>query len=350
VMELIGLSPMGTASVPQVDKRKEDVAYSCGKVILNAVRNGILPRDVCSRKAFNNAIAGVAATAGSTNAVLHLLAMAREAELPLSIDDFESVLARTPVFVDIKPGGRFLAADVDKAGGIPVIAHRLMEGSFVDGSALTVTGRTFGEEASQAHETPGQEVILPLNKALKPRGGIAILRGNLAPEGCVIKLAGHAKTVHHGPARVFEREEDAMQAVIEGKIQPNDVVVIRYEGPRGGPGMREMLGVTGAIVGAGLSESVALVTDGRFSGATHGFMIAHVAPEAFNGGPIAAVHEGDPITVDANNGVLSLDIPAEELRGRLSAWKQPALRYQTGVIAKYCKLVWSASEGAVTRP
>jgi len=350
VMELIGLSPMGTASVPQVDKRKEDVAYSCGKVILNAVRNGILPRDVCSRKAFNNAIAGVAATAGSTNAVLHLLAMAREAELPLSIDDFESVLARTPVFVDIKPGGRFLAADVDKAGGIPVIAHRLMEGSFVDGSALTVTGRTFGEEASQAHETPGQEVILPLNKALKPRGGIAILRGNLAPEGCVIKLAGHEKTVHHGPARVFEREEDAMQAVIEGKIQPNDVVVIRYEGPRGGPGMREMLGVTGAIVGAGLSESVALVTDGRFSGATHGFMIAHVAPEAFNGGPIAAVREGDPITVDANNGVLSLDIPAEELRGRLSAWKQPALRYQTGVIAKYCKLVWSASEGAVTRP
>jgi dihydroxy-acid dehydratase len=350
VMELIGLSPMGTAAVPQVDKRKEDVAYGCGKVILNAVLNGILPRDICTRKAFDNAIAGVAATAGSTNAVLHLLAMAREAELPLSIDDFESVLARTPIFVDIKPGGRFLAADVDKAGGITVIAHRLMEGKYVDGSALTVTGRSFAEEASQARETPGQEVILPLDKALKPRGGIAILRGNLAPEGCVIKLAGHEKTIHHGPARVFDREEDAMQAVTDGKIQANDVVVIRYEGPRGGPGMREMLGVTGAIVGAGLSDSVALVTDGRFSGATHGFMIAHVAPEAFNGGPIAAVHEGDPITVDANSGVLSLDIPAEELQGRLSGWKQPALRYQTGVIAKYCKLVSSASEGAVTRP
>jgi dihydroxy-acid dehydratase len=350
VMELIGLSPMGTAAVPQVDKRKNDVAYSCGEVILNAVRNNILPRDICTRAAFENAIAGVAATAGSTNAVLHLLAMAREAELPLSIDDFEAVLARTPIFVDIKPGGRFLAADVDKAGGITVIAHRLAEGKFIDGSALTVTGRTFAEEASQAHETAGQEVILPLNKTLKPRGGIAILHGSLAPEGCVIKLAGHDKTVHHGPARVFDREEDAMHAVMEGRIKPNDVVVIRYEGPRGGPGMREMLGVTGAIVGAGLSDSVALVTDGRFSGATHGFMVAHVAPEAFNGGPIAAVQEGDAITVDATMGVLSIDVAAQELKRRLTAWKQPAPRYKTGVIAKYCALVSSASEGAVTRP
>jgi len=350
VMELIGLSPMGTAAVPQVDKRKEDVAYSCGQVILNAVRNNILPRDICTRAAFENAIAGVAATAGSTNAVLHLLAMAREAELPLTIDDFEAVLARTPIFVDIKPGGRFLAADVDKAGGITVIAHRLAEGKFIDGSALTVTGRTFAEEASHAHETPGQEVILPLNKTLKPRGGIAILRGSLAPEGCVIKLAGHDKTVHHGPARVFDREEDAMHAVMEGRIKPNDVVVIRYEGPRGGPGMREMLGVTGAIVGAGLSDSVALVTDGRFSGATHGFMVAHVAPEAFNGGPIAAVQEGDPITVDATLGVLGIDVSDGELKRRLAAWKQPAPRYKTGVIAKYCALVSSASEGAVTRP
>ena len=350
VMELIGLSPMGTAAVPQVDKRKEDVAYSCGQVILNAVRNNILPRDICTRAAFENAIAGVAATAGSTNAVLHLLAMAREAELPLTIDDFEAVLARTPIFVDIKPGGRFLAADVDKAGGITVIAHRLAEGKFIDGSALTVTGRTFAEEASHAHETPGQEVILPLTRTLKPRGGIAILRGSLAPEGCVIKLAGHDKTVHHGPARVFDREEDAMHAVMEGRIKPNDVVVIRYEGPRGGPGMREMLGVTGAIVGAGLSDSVALVTDGRFSGATHGFMVAHVAPEAFNGGPIAAVQEGDPITVDATLGVLGIDVAAEELKRRLAVWKQPAPRYKTGVIAKYCALVSSASEGAVTRP
>jgi dihydroxy-acid dehydratase len=349
VMELIGLSPMGTAAVPQVDKRKHAVAYRCGQVIMDAVRRNLRPRDICTRNAFENAIAGVAATAGSTNAVLHLLAMAREAEVPLSIDDFEPVSARTPVFVDIKPGGRFMAADVDKAGGIPVIAQRLVEGSYVDGSALTVTGRTFAEEAAEAHETAGQEVIRPLSKALKPRGGIAILRGSLAPEGCVIKLAGHDKKVHHGPARVFEREEDAMQAVTEGKINAGDVVVIRYEGPRGGPGMREMLGVTGAIVGAGLSDSVALVTDGRFSGATHGFMIAHVAPEAFNGGPIAAVHEGDPITIDANQGVINIDISSDELKRRLSQWKAPAPRYQTGVMAKYCKLVSSASEGAITR-
>ncbi len=348
VMELIGLSPMGTAAVPQVDPRKDAVAYRCGEIVLNAVRNNILPRDICTRKAFDNAIAGVAATAGSTNAVLHLLAMAREAELPLTIDDFEPILARTPVFVDIKPGGRFMAADVDTAGGIPVIAKRLVDGNFVDGSALTITGRTFSEEAAGARENPAQEVIRPLDKVLKPRGGIAILRGSLAPEGCVIKLAGHDKKVHHGPARVFEREEDAMEAVMQGTIAAGDVVVIRYEGPRGGPGMREMLGVTGAIVGAGLSDSVALVTDGRFSGATHGFMIAHVAPEAFNGGPIAAVHEGDAITVDANRGVLDLEVPAAEIARRLAAWKAPAPRYSTGVMAKYCKLVSSASEGAIT--
>src|SRR3954447_22052186 len=330
VMELIGLSAMGTAAVPQVDKRKDAVAYRCGEIILNAVRNNILPRDICTRAAFENAIAGVAGTAGSTNAVLHLLAMAREAEVPLSIDDFEPVLARTPVFVDIKPGGRFMAADVDKAGGIPVIAHRLMEGKYVDGSPKTVTSRTFAEEAAEAHENAGQEVIRPLKNALKPRGGIAILRGSLAPEGCVIKLSGHDKKVHQGPARVFEREEDAMKAVTDGKIVAGDVVVIRYEGPRGGPGMREMLGVTGAIVGAGLSDSVALVTDGRFSGATHGFMIAHVAPEAFNGGPIAVVQEGDPITVDAERGVLELDIPKDELTRRLAAWRPREPRYKSG--------------------
>jgi dihydroxy-acid dehydratase len=349
VMELIGLAPMGTAAVPQVDKRKEDVARRCGRIVMDAVRNNLRARDICTRKAFDNAIAGVAASAGSTNAVLHLLAMAREAEVPLSIDDFDGVCARTPIFVDIKPAGRFMAADVDKAGGIPVIAKRLVEGNFVDGSAITVTGRTFGEEAAEAHETPGQEVVLPLDKVLKPRGGIAILHGSLAPEGCVIKLAGHEKKVHQGPARVFDREEDAMHAVTEGKIIAGDVVVIRYEGPRGGPGMREMLGVTGAIVGAGLSDSVALLTDGRFSGATHGFMIAHVAPEAFNGGPIAVVHEGDSITVDADRGVLDLDIAPEELARRLAAWSAPAPRYTTGVFAKYCALVSSASEGAVTR-
>ncbi|HYW46318.1 MAG TPA: dihydroxy-acid dehydratase [Bryobacteraceae bacterium] len=350
VMELIGLAPMGTAAVPQVDPRKDEVARRCGRIIMDAVKNNRRARDICTRKAFDNAIAGVAATAGSTNAVLHLLAMAREAEVPLSIDDFDGISARTPVLVDIKPAGRFMAADVDKAGGIGVIAQRLVEGHYVDGSAVTVTGRTFAEEAADAKETPGQEIIHALGHPLKSRGGIAILRGSLAPEGCVIKLAGHEKKVHHGPARVFEREEDAMQAVTEGRIQAGDVVVIRYEGPRGGPGMREMLGVTGAIVGAGLSDSVALVTDGRFSGATHGFMIAHVAPEAFNGGPIAAVREGDPITVDADRGVLDLDVPAAVLAQRMAAWKQPAPRYKSGVFAKYCALVSSASEGAVTRP
>jgi dihydroxy-acid dehydratase len=349
VMELIGLSPMGTAAVPQVDKRKDDVAFGCGEVIMNAVRQNILPRDICTRTAFDNAIAGVAGTAGSTNAVLHLLAMAREAELPLTIDDFEPILARTPIFLDIKPGGKYMAADVDRAGGIGVVAQRLLEGGYVDGSALTVTGRTFAAEAADARETAGQVVIRPLSQTLKPRGGIAILRGSLAPEGCVIKLAGHDKKTHHGPARVFDREEDAMAAVMQGRIQANDVVVIRYEGPRGGPGMREMLGVTGALVGAGLSDSVALVTDGRFSGATHGFMVAHVVPEAFNGGPIAIVAEGDAITVDAERGVLELDIPASEIAHRLSEWKAREPRYKTGVFAKYCKLVSSASEGAVTR-
>jgi dihydroxy-acid dehydratase len=349
VMELIGLCPMGMASVPQVDKRKDDVCYRCGQIVMDAVRNDLRPRDICTRQAFDNAIASVAATGGSTNAVLHLLAMAREAEVPLSIDDFDAVCARTPIFVDLKPAGRFMAVDVDKAGGIGVIAQRLVEGKLVDGSAVTVTGRTLAQEAADARETPGQEVILPLNKALKPRGGMAILRGSLAPEGCVIKLAGHEKKVHHGPARVFDREEDSMEAVTHGHIHPNDVVIIRYEGPRGGPGMREMLGVTGAIVGAGLSDSVALVTDGRFSGATHGFMIAHVAPEAFNGGPIAVVEEGDPITVDADKGVIDIDIPAAELAQRLAAWKPRAPRYKTGVFAKYCALVSSASEGAITR-
>jgi len=348
VMELIGLSPMGTAAVPQVDKRKEAVAYRCGQIILDAVRSERRAREICTRRAFENAIAGVAATGGSTNAVLHLLAMAREAELSLTIDDFNAVCARTPILVDLKPGGRFMAVDVDKAGGIGVIAKRLVEGKFVDGAALTVTGRTFAQEAADARETPGQQVVRPLNQALKPRGGMAVLRGSLAPDGCVIKLAGHDRTVHHGPARVFEREEEAQQGVKDGKVKAGDVVVIRYEGPRGGPGMREMLQVTGAIVGAGLSDSVALVTDGRFSGATHGFMVAHVTPEAYDGGPIAAVREGDSITIDANAGVINLDVSPAELKRRLAAWKPPAPRYTSGVFAKYCALVSSASEGAVT--
>ncbi len=350
VMELIGLAPMGTAAVPQVDARKDDVARRCGCVIMDAVKKNLRVRDICTRPAFENAIAGVAATGGSTNAVLHLLAMAREAEVPLTIDEFGEVCARTPVFADLKPGGRFMAADVDKAGGIGVVARRLLEGKYADGAVITVTGRTFAEEAADAVETPGQEVIRALGQALKPRGGLAILRGNLAPEGCVIKLSGHKKTYHQGPARVFDREEDAREAVKHGRIQPGDVVVIRYEGPRGGPGMREMFDVTAAIVGAGLHESVALLTDGRFSGATYGFMIAHVAPEAFNGGPIAAVHEGDPITIDVKAGLLNLDVPREEIERRMAQWKPPAPRYTTGVFAKYCALVSSASEGAITRP
>ena len=348
VMELIGLSPMGTAAVPQVDARKSGVSFRCGQIVMDAVRGDLKPRQIATRKAFENAIAGVAATGGSTNAVLHLLAMAREAGVALEIDDFQEVCRRTPVLVDLKPGGRFVAVDVDKAGGIGVIAQRLLEGGYVEGSALTCTGRTLGEEAADARETPGQEVVRPLAKPLKPRGGMAILRGSLAPEGCVIKLAGHDRTLHRGPARVFDCEEDAMSAVTHGQIKPGDVVVIRYEGPRGGPGMREMLGVTGAIVGEGLSESAALVTDGRFSGATHGLMVAHVVPEAANGGPIAAVREGDSISIDVEAGTIDLEAAPEEILQRLAAWTPPAPRYTSGVFAKYCALVGSASEGAVT--
>ena len=348
VMELIGLSPMGSAMVPQVDVRKEDVARRCGELIMRCVHKDLKPRDIATRKAFENAIAGVAATGGSTNAVLHLLAMASECDVELKMDDFQHISNRTPTFVDLKPGGKYVAVDVDKAGGIPVIAKRMVEGNYVDSSQITCTGRSFGEEAADAIETTGQQVIRALSDPLKPTGGLAILRGSLAPEGCVIKLAGHNKKQHHGPARVFNREEEAMAAVQGGKIVANDVVVIRYEGPRGGPGMREMLGVTGALVGAGLSDSVALITDGRFSGATHGFMIAHVSPEAANGGPIAAAHEGDMVLIDVDAGVLNLEVAPEEMHRRLAAWEAPAPRYKSGVFAKYTALVGSASEGAVT--
>jgi len=348
VMELIGLSPMGTAAVPQVDIRKEDVAFGCGEVILNAVRKNILPRAIATRKAFENAIAGVAATGGSTNAVLHLLAMAREAEVDLDIDAFQTISERTPIFVDLQPSGPYVAADVDKAGGIGVIAQRLVEGKYVDPSTLTCTGHTFGEEAAKAVETPGQKVIHQLNNPVKPTGGLAILRGSLAPDGCVIKLSGHNKRKHVGPARVFEKEEDAIVAVNDGKINPNDVMLIRYEGPRGGPGMREMLLVTSAVIGAGLGDTVALLTDGRFSGATHGFMAAHIAPEAFRGGPVAAAREGDIIDIDVDAGTINLNISPAEMASRMAAWKAPEPRYKTGVFAKYVKLVGSASEGATT--
>ncbi len=348
VMELIGLCPMGMASVPQVDPRKHGVARECGRLIMEAVRRDIKPRDIVTRRAIDNAIAGVAATGGSTNSVLHLLAMAREADIPLVIDDFQTISNRTPLLADLKPAGRFTAVDVDRAGGIPVVAKRLLDGKYADGSALTITGRTFAEEAARAQETASQEVIRPLDNPIKPTGGLVVLRGSLAPDGCVIKVTGVARKRHTGPARVFGREEDAMAAVTGGRIQAGDVVVIRYEGPRGGPGMREMLGVTGAIVGAGLSDSVALVTDGRFSGATRGFMVGHVSPEAACGGPIAALVEGDIVTLDIEAGRIDIELPVETIQLRLSSWTAPEPRYKTGVFAKYAALVSSASEGAIT--
>jgi dihydroxy-acid dehydratase len=348
VMEIIGLSPMGTASVPQVDPRKNDVAERCGEVIMNAVRQNLRPRDIVTRAAIDNAIASVAASGGSTNAVLHLLAIAREAGVALHIDDFQTISERTPLLVDLKPAGRFVAVDVDKAGGIPVIAQRLLDGGYADGSAMTVTGRTFAEEARAAKETAGQEVIHALSDPIKKSGGLVILRGSLAPDGCVIKVTGIDRNEQRGPARVFDSEEAAMAAVMGGKILSGDILVIRYEGPRGGPGMREMLGVTSAIVGAGLSENVALITDGRFSGATRGFCVGHVAPEAAVGGPIAAVEEGDIIRLDIKKRGIDLEVPASVLAERLKNWKAPEPRYRTGVFAKYVALVGSASEGAVT--
>jgi dihydroxy-acid dehydratase len=350
VMEIIGLSPMGLNGIPQVDNRKHEASRRCGEIILDAVRQNRRPRDIVTRASIDNAIASVAASGGSTNAVLHLLAMAREAEIPLSIDDFQELSSKTPLLADLLPAGKYTAADVDKAGGIPVIAKRLADGGFVNTSVMTVTGKTFAEEVKSVHETPGQDVIKPLDTPIKKSGGLVILRGSLAPDGCVIKVTGLNRTSQTGPARVFDSEGDAMQAVLAGKIKAADIVVIRYEGPRGGPGMREMLGVTSAIVGEGLSESVALITDGRFSGATRGFMVGHIAPEAAVGGPIAAVQEGDPITIDIEKRQVNLDIPASELTNRLRLFQKPAPKYTSGVMAKYAALVGSASDGAITSP
>ncbi len=349
-LEFIGLSPMGTASVPAVDPRKDDVGRRAGELIMDLLRRGVRPSAILNKDAFENAIAGVAATGGSTNAVLHLLAMAREANVPLTIDDFDRVSMRTPIWADLKPGGRYTAADLDRAGGVPVVAKRLVAAGLANERQATPSGRTFAEEAGMAVETPGQVVVLPLDRPIKTTGGLVILRGNLAPEGCVVKVAGHERMLHRGPARVFECEEDAMTAVTHGAIKAGDVVVIRYEGPKGGPGMREMLGVTGAIVGAMLGETVALLTDGRFSGATHGLMAGHVAPEAAQGGPIAAVREGDMISFDIEKRTLQVEVSDEELQKRLSTWRPPAPHYTTGVFAKYAALVSSASEGAITRP
>ncbi len=349
-MEFIGLSPMGTASVGATDPRKDQIGVEAGKLVMDLLRRGVRPLDLLTREAFENAIAGVAATGGSTNAVLHLLALAREAGIPLTIDDFDVVSARTPLLADLKPGGRYVALDLDRAGGVPLVAQRLVAAGKIHGEQLTPSGRTFAEEAGNAVETAGQDVIRPLTNPLKATGGLVILKGNLAPEGCVVKVAGHERLLHRGPARVFDREEDAMAAVTHNQIKAGDILVIRYEGPRGGPGMREMLGVTGAIVGAGLGESVALLTDGRFSGATHGLMAGHVAPEAANGGPIAVVEEGDMIVLDISNRRLDVEVSDSVIAERLTRWSPPAPRYTNGVFAKYVALVSSASEGAITRP
>ncbi len=349
VMEIIGLSPLGTAAVPAVDPRKDAVGVRCGEMIMDIIRRNVCPKDILTRQAFDNAIASVATTGGSTNAVLHLLALAREAGIELHIDDFDRISAATPLYVDLFPGGRFSAVEVDRAGGIPVIVKRMLDAGYGDGSTMTITGKTLAEEAATAVETAGQEVIRQIGDPIKPTGGLVILHGNLAPDGSVVKVAGHERPYHRGPARVFDSEEATMAAVTTQQIKPGDVVVVRYEGPRGGPGMREMLGVTAAIVGEGLGESVALLTDGRFSGATRGLMIGHVAPEAARRGPLAAVRDGDMIEIDIAKREVNVLLSDDEIEARLADWKAPEQRYKTGVFARYAALVSSASEGAILR-
>jgi dihydroxy-acid dehydratase len=349
VMEFLGISPMGSNGIPATVAEKDEAAFNAGKLVMEILRRDLRPSQILTRKAIENAIASVAATGGSTNAVLHLLAIARETGVELTIDDFDRISDRTPLIADLKPGGRFVANDLYRAGGIQLVTKRLVDAGLVHGDAMTVTGKTIAEAAAMAKETPGQEVVRQMSKPLKSTGGLVILKGNLAPEGCVVKVAGYEKMIHRGPARVFDREEDAFKAVQAGQIKDNDVVVIRYEGPKGGPGMREMLGVTAALVGAGLGDSVALLTDGRFSGATHGLMAGHVAPEAAHGGPIAAVRDGDTIVFDVKARRLDVEISEQELKSRLAQWTAPSPRYKSGVMAKYAKLVSSASEGAVTR-
>ncbi len=347
-LEFLGLSPMGSAGVPATDPARKDTARLAGRLVMEALRNDLRPSRILTRPAFENAIASIASTGGSTNGVLHLLALARESGVPLVIDDFDRISARTPLLADLKPGGRFVATDMQRAGGTRLLAKRLIEAGLLGADAITVSGRTIGDEAKEARETAGQRVIRPLADPIQATGGLVILKGNLAPEGCVVKMAGHTRTTHRGPARVFDREEDAFAAVQARLIVPGDVVVIRYEGPGGGPGMREMLAVTAALVGQGLGDQVALLTDGRFSGATHGLMAGHVAPEAARGGPIAAVREGDTITIDVEARRLDVVITDTEMSARLQSWKPPAPRYTRGVFAKYARLVSSASEGAVT--
>jgi dihydroxy-acid dehydratase len=349
-MEFLGLSPAGANDIPATHPGKPAAVEAAGRLVVDLVRRDIRARGLATRAAFDNAIACVAASGGSTNAVLHLLAIAAEAGVRLDLDDFDRISARTPILADLKPSGRFVATDLHAAGGLAVLAERLERLGLLNGECLTVDGRTIAEVAAQADETPGQEVIRPADAPLKNRGGIAILYGALAPDGCVVKLSGHDRTSHRGPARVFDGEEACFAAVAAGAIVAGDVVVIRYEGPVGGPGMREMLAVTGALVGAGLGDSVALITDGRFSGATHGFMVAHVTPEAALGGPIAAVRDGDIITIDVPTRRADIDVPAAELAERLRGWTAPAPRYPYGALAKYAATVGSASRGALTSP
>ena len=349
-LEVLGVSPVGMASAPAVDPKKEIIGRAAGKLVMEQLEAGLRPSDILTKQSFLNSIASAAATGGSTNIVLHLMAIAREAGIPLDIDDFNPVSDNTPIIADLKPSGEYTAVDVYNAGGIELITKRLIEGGKVDGSQLTPSGRTLAEEVASAEETPGQKVILTVDTAKKQTGGLMVLKGNLAPEGGVIKVSGAERSRHQGPARIFEREEDAMAAVTARQIVAGDVVVIRYEGPRGGPGMREMLGVTAALVGEGLGETVALLTDGRFSGATRGFMVGHVAPEAAMRGPIAALLEGDIITIDVDEKRLDVDLTDAEIEARLAAWQAPKPRYESGVMAKYAALVSSAAEGAITRP
>jgi dihydroxy-acid dehydratase len=348
VCEFLGLSPMGSASVPALDPAKRDVARGAGQLVVDLVKRKVTARQILTPHSFENAIASVAATGGSTNAVLHLLAIAREAGLELDLETFDRISARVPWIADLKPGGKYVATDLHRAGGTRLVAQRLLDAGVLHGDAPTVTGRSIKAEAAEGKETAGQKVVLPTAAPLSPTGGLVILRGSLAPDGCVLKVAGEKRTTHRGPARVFDSEELAFAAVRGGTLKRGDVVVIRYEGPRGGPGMREMLAVTGAIVGAGLGESVALVTDGRFSGATHGFMTGHVAPEAAAGGPIALVRDGDTISIDTTKRRIDLEVPEAELAARRAAWTAPPPRVPAGVLAKYARLVSSAAQGAVT--
>ncbi|HXT24782.1 MAG TPA: dihydroxy-acid dehydratase [Candidatus Eisenbacteria bacterium] len=348
VSEFLGIAPIGLSNVPATNPAKAAAGERAGELVLDLLRKNVTPSQIITRVAIENAIAGVAASGGSTNAVLHLLAIANEAQIPLTMDDFDRISAKTPIIADLKPAGRFVATDLFAAGGTALIAKRMIEAGLLQAEALTVSGKTIGQEADAAKETPKQEVVRSARNPLKPTGGLVILKGNLAPEGCVIKVAGHDYQTFRGTARVFDNEEAAFAAVDRGQIKAGDVVVIRYEGPRGGPGMREMLAVTAALVGAGLSESVALLTDGRFSGATRGFMVGHVAPEAARGGPIAALADGDTIVFDIPNRMLKVELSAEEIQRRLGNWKAPAPRFTSGVMAKYAFLVSSSSRGAVT--